>query len=139
MVEDLETRLPGFHQHVKINITGCPNSCGQHWIADIGLEGKKAKVEGQMVDAYYFFVGGAVGKHQGRARAIGYRAPATEVPAAIERLMRAFLGERRNEESFRQFASRRTDEELRGFAAGQEVAAVSRDVPAGPPPRGMDD
>ena len=38
MVEDLEMRLPGFDQHVKINITGCPNSCGQHWIADLGLE-----------------------------------------------------------------------------------------------------
>lgn len=138
MVEDLETRLPGFDQHVKINITGCPNSCGQHWIADIGIEGKKAKVEGQMVDAYYFFVGGAVGKHQGRARPIGYRAPATEVPAAIERLMRAYLGGRQNGESFRQFTARRTDDELRRFVAGQEVVAVARDASPGPPPHGVD-
>jgi sulfite reductase (ferredoxin) len=138
MVEDLETRLPGFEQHVKINITGCPNSCGQHWIADIGIEGKKAKVEGQMVDAYYFFVGGAVGKHQARARPIGYRAPATEVPAAIERLMRAYLGGRQNGESFRQFTSRRSDEELRRFVAGQEVGAVARDASSGPPPHGVD-
>jgi len=138
MVEDLETRLPGFDQHVKINITGCPNSCGQHWIADIGIEGKKAKVEGQMVDAYYFFVGGAVGKHQGRARPIGYRAPATEVPAAIERLMRAYLGGRQNGESFRQFTARRTDDELRRFVAGQEVGAVARDASPGPPPHGVD-
>src|SRR5262249_15010649 len=33
LVEDLEARLPGFEEHVRINITGCPNSCGQHWIA----------------------------------------------------------------------------------------------------------
>jgi sulfite reductase (ferredoxin) len=138
MVEDLEMRMPGFDQHVKINITGCPNSCGQHWIADIGIEGKKAKVEGQMVDAYYFFVGGAVGKHQGRARPIGYRAPATEVPAAIERLMRVYLAERQTGESFRQFAAGRTDEELRRFVAGQEVSAVARDASPGPPPHGVD-
>src|SRR5439155_1120006 len=35
LVETLERRLPGFDQHLRINITGCPNSCGQHWIADL--------------------------------------------------------------------------------------------------------
>jgi sulfite reductase (ferredoxin) len=41
LVEELEERLPGFDQHLKLHVTGCPNSCGQHWIADIGIEGKK--------------------------------------------------------------------------------------------------
>src|SRR5438105_3921608 len=41
LVEELEERLPGFDQHLKLNVTGCPNSCGQHWIADLGLDGKK--------------------------------------------------------------------------------------------------
>ncbi|HEV2730735.1 MAG TPA: precorrin-3B synthase, partial [Terriglobales bacterium] len=36
LVEELEERLPGFEQHLKLHVTGCPNSCGQHWIADIG-------------------------------------------------------------------------------------------------------
>lgn len=138
LVEDLETRLPGFDQHVKIHITGCPNSCGQHWIADIGIEGKKMKVEGQMVDAYYFCLGGAVGKHQAKARPIGYRAPAAEVPAAIERLLRAYLAERRNGENVRQFCARHPDEKLRDFLAGQEVAAVARDPSPGRPPHGVD-
>src|SRR5574341_43520 len=80
LVEELETRLPGFDQHVKLHITGCPNSCGQHWIADIGIEGKKMKVGDRMVDAYYFCVGGALGLHQRTARPIGYRIAATEVP-----------------------------------------------------------
>ena len=38
---------PGFDQQLKLNITGCPNSCGQHWIADLGIEGKKIKVDGR--------------------------------------------------------------------------------------------
>jgi len=71
LVETLEQRLPGFDQHLKIHITGCPNSCGQHWIADLGIEGKKAKVGGALVDAYYFCVGGAVGRHQAAALAEG--------------------------------------------------------------------
>jgi sulfite reductase (ferredoxin) len=138
LVEDLEARLPGFQDHVRINVTGCPNSCGQHWIADIGIEGKKVKVDGRLVDAYYFCVGGAVGKHQAVARPIGYRIAASEVPDAIERLLRAYLGERRDAQSFREFCAAHTDEELRTFLAGAEVAAVARDASAGPVPFGLE-
>ena len=52
-----DERLPGFDQDLNLHVTGCPNSCGQHWIADLGIEGKKMKVDGQSVDAYYFCVG----------------------------------------------------------------------------------
>ena len=138
LVEELEGRLPGFDRHVRIHVTGCPNSCGQHWIADIGIEGKKLKVDGALVDAYYFCIGGAVGRHQAVARPVGYRVAAGEVPAAIERLLRQYLDDRRPGESFREFAARHTDEELRGFLAGGVVAAVERDVPAGRPPAGVD-
>src|SRR5262249_38951214 len=57
LAQELEERLPNFQERVKLHITGCPNSCGQHWIADIGIEGKKIKVDGRMVDAYYFCIG----------------------------------------------------------------------------------
>src|SRR6202008_4606666 len=113
LVESLEQRLPGFDQQLRVNVTGCPNSCGQHWIADLGIEGKKAKVDGRLVDAYYFCVGGAVGRHQAGARPIGLRLPASDVAPAIEPLLRAFLASRRAGENFRQFAARHTDEELR--------------------------
>jgi sulfite reductase (ferredoxin) len=138
LVEDLETRLPGFQEHVRLHVTGCPNSCGQHWIADIGIEGKKLKVDGRLVDAYYFCVGGAVGKHQAVARPIGYRVAASEVPEAIERLLRTYLGERRDGQSFREFCAGHTDDELRAFLAGTEVAAVARDVSPGPVPHTLD-
>src|SRR5439155_731915 len=83
--------------------------------ADLGIEGKKIKVDGAIVDAYYFCVGGAVGRHQAVARPIGLRLPATAVAPAIERLLKSFLAERRSTENFRQFAARHTDEELRGL------------------------
>ena len=138
LVESLEQRLPGFDQQLRINVTGCPNSCGQHWIADLGIEGKKVKVDSAVVDAYYFCVGGAVGRHQAVARPIGLRLPATGVAPAIERLLRAFQAERRDDENFRQFAARHTDEELRGLLAGELVEAVARDAAADRPPHGVD-
>ncbi|MGH7361464.1 MAG: nitrite/sulfite reductase, partial [Candidatus Methylomirabilales bacterium] len=138
LVEELEERLPGFGQHLKIHITGCPNSCGQHWIADLGIDGKKMKVDGKLVDAYYFCVGGAVGKHQAIARPVGYRCPATDVPEAIERLLRAYLRDRVDGENFRQFSARHSDEALRAFLAGAEVAAVARDPSPSRPPHGVE-
>ncbi len=138
LVEDLQRRLPGFDQPLKIHVTGCPNSCGQHWIADIGIEGKKLKVDGRMVDAYYFCLGGAVGRQAGPARPIGYRVPATEVAAAIERLLSEYLARRRHGENLRQFFARHTDEELRTFLAGAEVAAVARDASPGRPPHAVE-
>ena len=138
LVTDLESRLPGFEQHLKIHVTGCPNSCGQHWIADLGLEGKKVKVDGRLVDAYYFCVGGAVGAHEAVARPVGYRVAATEVPAAIERLLRVYLAERRPGENFRQFCAAHTDGEIRNILAGEVVEGVERDVALARPPHGVD-
>jgi sulfite reductase (ferredoxin) len=138
LVDELEERLPEFDQQLKLHVTGCPNSCGQHWIADIGIEGKKIKHEGQMTDAYYFCVGGSVGKHAGVARPVGYRCPAPLVPSAIERLLRGYLGERQPDENLRAWFGRHTDEELRAQLAGEVLAAVARDIPSGPVPHGVE-
>lgn len=128
LVEDLERRLPGFDEHLKLHVTGCPNSCGQHWIADIGIEGKKAKVGGALVDAYYFCLGGGVGAHAAMARPIGLRLPAAEVAAAIERVLRVYLEDRHPAETFREFCGRHHDDELRAFLAGERVPEVARDA-----------
>jgi len=138
LVEEMEERLPGFDQHLKLHVTGCPNSCGQHWIADIGIEGKKQKVNGELVDAYYFCIGGALGQLASIARPIGYRCPASDVPAALERLLQAYLELRRSDENLRQFFARHTDETLRNFLAGQEVEAVGRDLSPGRVPHGIE-
>ena len=138
LVEELEDLLPGFDQDLKLHVTGCPNSCGQHWIADIGIEGKKIKVDGNLVDAYYFFVGGAVGEHQSFGRAAGFRCAASEVPEAIARLLRAYQAERAGSENLRQFFARQSEEELRNLLAGEKAAAVARDPSPGRPPHGVE-
>jgi len=138
LVEELEDRLPGFEQHLKLHVTGCPNSCGQHWIADIGIEGKKLKVGDRMLDAYYFCLGGAVGLHQSIARPVGYRCLATEVPDAIERMLRRYLLDRSSDENLRQFFARHSDTELRAFLAGEVVEPVPRDLSPGRVPHGVE-
>jgi len=129
LVSEMEERLPGFDQQIKLHGTGCTNSCGQHWIADIGLEGKKIKKDGQSVDAFYFCVGGAVGKFARTARPLGYRAAAEDVPDAIERLLRGYLAAREPEEDLRSYFARTDDDSLRAQLAGTVVDPVERDAP----------
>jgi sulfite reductase (ferredoxin) len=139
LVEELEARIPEFDQPLKLNVTGCPNACGQHWIADIGLEGKKIKHEGKLVDAYYFCVGGAVGEHARISRQIGFRCAAEDVPEAIERLLKTYLATRDANENLRAYFARHSDNSLRTQLAGSIVAPVPRDLPAGPVPHGVGD
>lgn len=138
LTEELEERLPAFEEQLKLHITGCPNSCGQHWIADIGIEGKKIKQGGKMVDAYYFCVGGSVGQFASVARPVGYRCTADTVPDAIERLLEGFNTRREGNENLRQFFGRHTNEELRALLAGTFVGAVERDIALGPVPHGVE-
>jgi sulfite reductase (ferredoxin) len=138
LVSELEERLPGFSQDLKLNVTGCPNACGQHWIADIGIEGKKIREDGRMTDAYYFCVGGSVGEFASIARPVGYRCLANEVPAAIERLLLSYVARRNAGENLRQFFARHSDAEIRALLAGAPIAAAPRDSSPGSVPHGVE-
>jgi len=137
LVDEMEERLPQFDQQLKLHVTGCPNGCGQHWIADIGLEGKKIKHEGKLTDAFYFCLGGAVGKHAGISRPVGYRCPAPLVPEAIERLLRQYLAGRSGAEDLRAWFARHSNEELRAHLAGEVLEPVERDLPTARVPHGV--
>jgi sulfite reductase (ferredoxin) len=76
---------------LKINISGCPNSCGRHPLADIGLFGAARRANGQLVPQYVVQLGGRVGVGKTRL-AQGQRAiPARNVPALIVELLAAFV------------------------------------------------
>lgn len=138
LVSELEERLPEFGETLKLNVTGCPNSCGQHWIADIGIEGKKIREGDQLVDAYYFCVGGAVGKHASIARPIGYRCTAAEVPNAIESLLRTYEDLREDGENLRQFLARHSNDDIRQFLGGHRDVIAERDIPVAAPPHSIE-
>ena len=139
LTETLEDRYPDFQHQLKLHITGCPNSCGQHWIADIGIEGKKIKVDGKLVDAYYFCVGGSVGHIASIARPIGFRCRADEVPEAISRLLDAFQADRRAGESLQHFLARHSNDVLRSILAGGPGLVAVRDLPESQVPHSVED
>ena len=124
LVEEMEGRLPGFDQQLHLHVTGCPNSCGQHWIADVGLEGKKIKHEGKLADAWSFALGGALGEHSGLARTVNFRCLSDVVPEALEHLFRTYLKTRGGGENLRAWFAGRSNDELRGILeAGVQAPA----------------
>jgi sulfite reductase (ferredoxin) len=139
LTETLEHRHPDFQHQLKLHVTGCPNSCGQHWIADIGIEGKKIKVDGKLVDAYYFCVGGSVGHIASIARPVGFRCRADEVPDAISRLLDAFQSDRRHNESLQHFLARHSNDVLRSILAGGPALVAVRDLSESQVPHSVED
>ena len=89
-------------QPVNIHFTGCPNSCAQHFMGDIGLLGVKVKGE----DGYHVFIGGGFGKHQAVGRQIFAGVVAAELPSLVEKMLRSYLRLREGKETFLAFSAR---------------------------------
>jgi len=73
---------------IRIHWSGCPAGCGNHTVADIGLLGVKAKVDGQAVDAVDVFVGGSSGPHAIQGIRILEGVPCDTLPETLEGLIR---------------------------------------------------
>jgi len=124
LAHELEDRLPGFTDAIKLHVTGCPNSCGQHWIADVGLQGVLLNRGGAQVEGFDFFVGGGLGARSGVAHRVGYRAASDDVPDALERLFGAFASERAGGETFRAWTARVGDAVIQQALSDAGGAAV---------------
>jgi len=118
LARELDDRLPGFDHAIKLHVTGCPNSCGQHWIADVGLQGILINGAGEQVEGFDVFVGGGIGARSGIARRVGFRAAGDEVADALERLFVAFSDGRRRGESFHGWTRRIGDDAVKGVLSG---------------------
>ena len=92
---------------VHIKMSGCPNGCSQHHIANIGFYGASIKVGDKTVPAYVAHIGG---QYEGGEVAYGarlkVRLPAKRVPEAVERWLRMYEAEREDGEEFNAFATR---------------------------------
>jgi sulfite reductase (ferredoxin) len=121
LAQDLEERLPGFTESMKLNVSGCPNSCGQHWIADVGLQGILMKEGDAQVEGFDFFVGGGLGRASGVAHRVGYRAKADDVPDALERLFLAYEGGHERGETVRTWSNRVGDAVIATALANEMV------------------
>ncbi len=91
---------------IGVKISGCPNSCGQHHIADIGFYGSSRKVGEREVPHYVLLLGGRTREGEARFGQVVGRLPARRVPEAVERILQRYLEERQNGESFQAYLDR---------------------------------
>lgn len=100
---------------VNIHLTGCPHSCAQHYIGDIGLLGAKVTRSGEQVEGYHVFVGGGSDQEQGLAREVFHGIPFTELPLLIEKMLSIYQSRRDRGENFLHFTRRHSVKELQEF------------------------
>ena len=108
-------------QPINLHVTGCNNSCAQHYIGDIGLMG--VKVEGE--EGYQVNLGGGADSDQGMARELFAAMKYAEVKPALHSLMDVYMENREADESFLEFSRRHSVDQLRGFCVAPSAATFA--------------
>ncbi len=106
-------------QPLNLHVTGCNNSCAQHYIGDIGLMG--VKVDGG--EGYQVNLGGGADNDKGLARELFHAMPWSQVQPALHALVGAFQQARSEHEDFLHFARRHTVDQLRAMCATKLTSA----------------
>jgi sulfite reductase (ferredoxin) len=111
LYRELEERLPGFDEPIRINVNGCPNSCARFQVADIGFMGSLGtKPDGTKIDAFQVHLGGHLGQdHRFGRKVKGVKVPAYKLADYTERLLRRYLSTRQEGERFHDWAVRAED------------------------------
>ena len=79
-------------QPVRMHWTGCPNSCGQPQVADIGFLGTKARKDGKSVEAVDIYMGGKVGKHAQLGERVMKGVPCDDLEEVVTGLLKEKFG-----------------------------------------------
>jgi ferredoxin-nitrite reductase len=106
---------------INIHLTGCPNSCAQHYIGDIGMLACRVPVDDageDTVEGFHVFVGGGFGADAGIARELYRDVRVDDCPRLIERILQAYV------------THRAEDETLLAFTRRHEIAALKSMVDA---------
>jgi sulfite reductase beta subunit-like hemoprotein len=100
-------------KRIHVKMSGCPNGCSQHHIANIGFYGASMKVGNRHLPAYIAHLGGQYeGGEVKMAKRLKVRFPAKRVPDAVERWIRLYQEKRTDGEEFNDFVERIGDGEL---------------------------
>lgn len=97
---------------INIHLTGCPNSCAQHYVGDIGLQGVKVNVGGESVEGYHVVFGGGTGVEAAIGRQVFTGISFGELPQLLERVLRTYLARREAGETFASFTRRHDVKQL---------------------------
>jgi ferredoxin-nitrite reductase len=112
LINQLETTSGWYKEKIRVHFSGCPSSCGQHQIAEIGFRGAKTKVNGKMVDAYDLFVGGRLGRDSRFGDLLKGKILAGDVHLVIDALLRLYVSKKQGDEIFGEFLSRSAKQDL---------------------------
>lgn len=128
--EVLKTETDPVVQNLSIHISGCPNSCGQHWTGDLGFYGNARKIDGKEVPYYQMLLGGAVDAEGIQRFGFAIQSiPARLVPVAIRRVLAHFREDRQSGETFRDYVVRNKVEFFRAMLADvAKPAALDEDA-----------
>jgi ferredoxin-nitrite reductase len=122
LVQHLETTFGAAVAELRLHLDGCPHACAQHWIGDLGFQATTGKdADGNRISAYDIFVRGSLGPVAGIGGSLFRRVPSARLESAVEGLVRGWLEQRAESETFTDFQRRLTDDEL-GALAGLEPA-----------------
>jgi sulfite reductase (ferredoxin) len=119
LAEELDQRLPGLDEEIRIHVNGCPNSCARFQVADIGLMSALApRPDGTKSDAFLVHLGGGMGDGESFGRKVkGVRVFAEDAADYVETLVKRYRTRRGPEEpSFTEFVRGLDDGELTAFA-----------------------
>ncbi|HLP77463.1 MAG TPA: NirA family protein [Candidatus Paceibacterota bacterium] len=111
LAEHLNKRVK-LDQPINLHLTGCPHSCAQHYIGDIGLQGVKVNAGGSSVEGYNIVFGGGCGLDSAIAKDVFKGISFSELPALLERVMTVYLTKRNAGESFAAFTRRHEVKQL---------------------------
>ncbi|MGH9667191.1 MAG: nitrite/sulfite reductase, partial [Bryobacteraceae bacterium] len=103
---------------LSIKISGCPNSCGQHWIGDIGFYGNARKIDGKEVPYYQLLLGGGPDENNMMRFGLAIQSiPARFAPMIVKRVLDHFLTHHIEGETFREYVVRSKVETFRAMTA----------------------
>ncbi|MFN2607723.1 MAG: Rieske 2Fe-2S domain-containing protein [Acidimicrobiales bacterium] len=133
----LESAALGRNSSLRVHVSGCPNSCAQHQVGDIGLAGSKVRLGGKARDGYQVYLGADL--DAGRIGRVVGRVAAEDVPAAVEVIVGVWESVRHGAEALGQTVRRMGED---AFAAHLETVMADRwstgpepeDPPPPPPP-----
>ena len=103
---------------LTIKASGCPNSCGHHWIGDFGFYGNARKINGRELPYYQMLLGGGYDEEGIMRFGLAVQSiPARLAPVAVTRVLDHFLAHRVDGETFRQYVLRQKVEVFRALTA----------------------
>jgi ferredoxin-nitrite reductase len=106
LVEQLEAECGAYKEKIRIHFSGCPSSCGQHQIADIGFRGGMTKINGVMTECFDMFIGGKLGADARFNELVKGKIPASDVHKTVGKLLNYYTASRQAGEPFHIFAKR---------------------------------